>query len=233
MLYSLTNVTKTYGEPPAEVHALDNVSLEIPPHRFVVVLGASGSGKSTLLNLLGGMDTPTSGSLIFNGKDISRYSQKKLTQFRKQEIGFVFQSYNLLADLTAKENVEFSTEIVGLPKETAINCLEQVGLGDRLNHYPSQLSGGQQQRVSIARGIAKQPSVLLCDEPTGALDFKTGILVLEVLHRVHKENQTSIILITHNQDIANIADMVITMRSGKIIDITYNENPLAPNEVTW
>lgn len=233
MLYSLKNVSKTYGKSPAEVYALDNVSIEIPAGRFVVVLGASGSGKSTLLNLLGGMDSPTSGTLLFNGKDISRYSAKQLTQFRKKEVGFVFQSYNLLSDLTAKENVEFSTEIAGLPRELAVTSLEQVGLGDRLDHYPAQLSGGQQQRVSIARGLAKQPAVLLCDEPTGALDFQTGILVLEVLYQVHKEHQTSVILITHNQDIAKIADMVITMRSGKIIETVYNDHPQSPAEVSW
>lgn len=233
MLYSLKNVTKTYGEPPAEVRALDDVSVDIPAGKFIVVLGASGSGKSTLLNMLGGMDTPTSGTLLFNGTDISNYSAKQLTKFRKNEVGFVFQSYNLLSDLTAKENVEFSTEIAGIPREYATEALEKVGLGDRLDHYPAQLSGGQQQRVSIARGLAKKPAVLLCDEPTGALDFQTGIKVLEVLHQLHRENNTSIIVITHNQDIANIADLVLTMRSGKIIDIQSNANPLSPAEVKW
>lgn len=233
MLYSLKNVTKTYGEPPAEVRALDDVSVDIPAGKFIVVLGASGSGKSTLLNMLGGMDTPTSGTLLFNGTDISNYSAKQLTKFRKNEVGFVFQSYNLLSDLTAKENVEFSTEIAGIPREYATEALEKVGLGDRLDHYPAQLSGGQQQRVSIARGLAKRPAVLLCDEPTGALDFQTGIKVLEVLHQLHRENNTSIIVITHNQDIANIADLVLTMRSGKIIDIESNANPLSPAEVKW
>lgn len=233
MLYSLKNVTKTYGEPPAEVRALDDVSVDIPAGKFIVVLGASGSGKSTLLNMLGGMDTPTSGTLLFNGTDISNYSAKQLTKFRKNEVGFVFQSYNLLSDLTAKENVEFSTEIAGIPREYATEALEKVGLGDRLDHYPAQLSGGQQQRVSIARGLAKKPAVLLCDEPTGALDFQTGIKVLEVLHQLHRENNTSIIVITHNQDIANIADLVLTMRSGKIIDIESNANPLNPAEVKW
>lgn len=233
MLYSLKNVTKTYGEPPAEVRALDDVSVDIPAGKFIVVLGASGSGKSTLLNMLGGMDTPTSGTLLFNGTDISNYSAKQLTKFRKNEVGFVFQSYNLLSDLTAKENVEFSTEIAGIPREYATEALEKVGLGDRLDHYPAQLSSGQQQRVSIARGLAKRPAVLLCDEPTGALDFQTGIKVLEVLHQLHRENNTSIIVITHNQDIANIADLVLTMRSGKIIDIESNANPLSPAEVKW
>ncbi|MDO5077408.1 ABC transporter ATP-binding protein [Corynebacterium sp.] len=215
------------------MHALDDVTVDIPAGKFIVVLGASGSGKSTLLNMLGGMDTPTSGKLLFRGKDISHYSAKQLTKFRKNEVGFVFQSYNLLSDLTAKENVEFSTEIAGIPRAYAVEALEKVGLGDRLDHYPAQLSGGQQQRVSIARGLAKKPAVLLCDEPTGALDFKTGIMVLKVLHQVHQQEDASIIVITHNQDIAKIADLVLTMRSGKIIDITENNAPLDPDEVSW
>lgn len=232
-LYSLRNVTKIYGQKPAEVTALNDITLDIPAGKFVVILGASGSGKSTLLNLLGGMDRPTSGFIEFTGKDISTYTTKQLTNFRKNEIGFVFQSYNLLSDLTAQENVEFSTEIARLPKEGAKNSLSRVGLSERLDHYPGQLSGGEQQRVSIARGIAKEPAVLLCDEPTGALDFKTGIKVLDVLHHVHEDGKTSVIVITHNQDIAKIADMVITMRSGKIVDIKENATPLSPLEVKW
>lgn len=232
-LYSLRNVTKIYGQKPAEVTALNDITLDIPAGKFVVILGASGSGKSTLLNLLGGMDRPTSGFIEFMRKDISTYTTKQLTNFRKNEIGFVFQSYNLLSDLTAQENVEFSTEIARLPKEGAKNSLSRVGLSERLDHYPGQLSGGEQQRVSIARGIAKEPAVLLCDEPTGALDFKTGIKVLDVLHHVHEDGKTSVIVITHNQDIAKIADMVITMRSGKIVDIKENATPLSPLEVKW
>ena len=232
-LYSLRNVTKIYGQKPAEVTALNDITLDIPAGKFVVILGASGSGKSTLLNLLGGMDRPTSGFIEFIGKDITTYTTKQLTNFRKNEIGFVFQSYNLLSDLTAQENVEFSTEIARLPKEGAKNSLSRVGLSERLDHYPGQLSGGEQQRVSIARGIAKEPAVLLCDEPTGALDFKTGIKVLDVLHHVHEDGKTSVIVITHNQDIAKIADMVITMRSGKIVDIKENATPLSPLEVKW
>lgn len=232
-LYSLKNVTKIYGEKTATVTALKNVDLDIPMGKFVVILGPSGSGKSTLLNLLGGMDVPTSGHIFFQGTEISNYDAKQLTQYRRRKVGFVFQSYNLLADLTAQENVEFSTEIAKLPRSVAIQALTEVGLADRLRHYPSEMSGGEQQRVSIARGIAKQPAVLLCDEPTGALDYKTGVLVLDVLHRVHENGETSVVVITHNQDIARIADLVIYMKSGEIEQVIAQENPSAPNEIEW
>ena len=232
-LYSLKNVTKIYGEKTAAVTALKNVDLDIPAGKFVVILGPSGSGKSTLLNLLGGMDVPTSGHIFFRDTEISNYNAKQLTQYRRRKVGFVFQSYNLLADLTAQENVEFSTEIGKLPRSVAVNALKEVGLAERLRHYPSEMSGGEQQRVSIARGIAKQPAVLLCDEPTGALDYKTGVLVLDVLHRVHENGETSVIVITHNQDIARIADLVIYMKSGEIEQIVTQENPSAPNEIEW
>jgi hypothetical protein len=232
-LYSLKNVTKIYGEKTAAVTALKNIDLDIPAGKFVVILGPSGSGKSTLLNLLGGMDVPTSGHVFFQGTEISNYDAKQLTQYRRRKVGFVFQSYNLLADLTAQENVEFSTEIANLPRSVAIQALTEVGLAKRLRHYPSEMSGGEQQRVSIARGIAKQPAVLLCDEPTGALDHKTGVLVLDVLHRVHENGETSVIVITHNQDIARIADLVIYMKSGEIEHVLTQENPSAPNEIEW
>ena len=232
-LYSLKNVTKIYGEKTAAVTALKNVDLDIPAGKFVVILGPSGSGKSTLLNLLGGMDVPTSGHIFFRDTEISNYNAKQLTQYRRRKVGFVFQSYNLLADLTAQENVEFSTEIAKLPRSVAVNALKEVGLAERLRHYPSEMSGGEQQRVSIARGIAKQPAVLLCDEPTGALDYETGVLVLDVLHRVHENGETSVIVITHNQDIARIADLVIYMKSGEIEQIVTQENPSAPNEIEW
>lgn len=232
-LYSLKNVTKIYGEKTAAVTALKNIDLDIPAGKFVVILGPSGSGKSTLLNLLGGMDVPTSGHVFFQGTEISNYDAKQLTQYRRRKVGFVFQSYNLLADLTAQENVEFSTEIAKLPRSVAVQALTEVGLAKRLRHYPSEMSGGEQQRVSIARGIAKQPAVLLCDEPTGALDYKTGVLVLDVLHRVHVNGETSVIVITHNQDIARIADLVIYMKSGEIEHVLTQENPSAPNEIEW
>ncbi len=232
-LYSLKKVTKIYGEKETAITALNQVDLDIPAGKFVVILGPSGSGKSTLLNLLGGMDIPTSGQILFKGTDISKYNAKQLTQYRRRQVGFVFQSYNLLADLTAQENVEFSTEIAKLPKSVAIQALQEVGLSERLRHYPSEMSGGEQQRVSIARGIAKKPAVLLCDEPTGALDYKTGILVLDVLHRVHEDGDTSVIVITHNQDIARIADLVIYMKNGKIERILPQENPSSPSEIEW
>ena len=232
-LYSLKSLSKNYGEGESQVRALKDVNLEIPVGKFVVVLGASGSGKSTLLNMLGCMDKPTSGQILFEGTDITAYSKRKMTQFRKTTIGFVFQSYNLLPDLNALENVEISTEMAGLPRYEAEHALSLVGLSDRAKHFPGQLSGGEQQRVSIARAIAKRPKVLLCDEPTGALDFETGIMVLEVLKQIHREQETSILFVTHSQEIAKVADMVIRMRSGEIINISENSNPLAPSEVEW
>lgn len=232
-LYSLKALSKNYGEGDLLVRALRNVCLEIPRGKFVVVLGASGSGKSTLLNMLGCMDRPTSGQILFEGTDISTYSKRRMTQFRKTTIGFVFQSYNLLPDLNALENVEISTEMAELPRTDAEHALALVGLSDRAKHFPGELSGGEQQRVSIARAIAKRPKVLLCDEPTGALDFETGIMVLEVLKQIHREQGTSILFVTHSQEIAKIADMVIRMRSGEIINVTENANPLAPSEVEW
>jgi putative ABC transport system ATP-binding protein len=177
------------------VHALNGISVNIERGKFVVVLGASGSGKSTLLNILGGMDRTNEGKIVFDGEDITNFDQKKLTRFRKENIGFVFQSYNLLPNLTAIENVEFSTEISKLPKEGAQNALAAVGLAQRKNHYPAELSGGEQQRISIARAIAKKPKVLLCDEPTGALDYKTGIMILNVLHDINKKTRY-----IHNSD---------------------------------
>jgi len=232
-LYSLKSLSKNYGEGESQVRALKDVNLEIPAGKFVVVLGASGSGKSTLLNMLGCMDKPTSGQILFEGTDITAYSKRKMTQSRKTTIGFVFQSYNLLPDLNALENVEISTEMAGLPRSEAEHALSLVGLSDRAKHFPGQLSGGEQQRVSIARAIAKRPKVLLCDEPTGALDFETGIMVLEVLKQIHREQETSILFVTHSQEIAKVADMVIRMRSGEIINISENSNPLAPSEVEW
>lgn len=232
-LYKIKNLMKVFGEKEAKVIALNNINLDIPQGKFIVILGASGSGKSTLLNILGGMDNPTSGEVDFNDKNISKLNKRELTDYRKKHVGFVFQSYNLLPDLTALENVEFSTEIANLSKAQAEKALKLVDLTHRLYHYPSEMSGGEQQRISIARAIAKNPEVLLCDEPTGALDYKTGINVLEVLHNVHENGKTSVIVITHNQDIAKIADMVIQMKSGEVANIYYNEKPLKPSEVEW
>ena len=232
-LYTIQGLTREYGENYSKVRALKDMDLTIPRGEFIVVLGASGSGKSTLLNMLGCMDRPTSGSILFEDVDITAYNKRRMTEFRKNTIGFVFQSYNLLPDLTALENVEFSTEMAGLTRGEAIQALERVGLSDRINHFPAQLSGGEQQRVAIARAIAKRPKVLLCDEPTGALDFQTGIMVLEVLKQIHEEQGTSVLLITHSQEIARIADRVIRLRSGEIMSVTENATPLCPSEVEW
>jgi len=232
-LYSISNLSKHYGEGTRKVKALNHINLNLPEKKFIVILGASGSGKSTLLNILGSMDKPTHGQLYFYDKDISNLSRKQMTDFRGENIGFIFQSYNLLSDLTALENVEFSTELAKLSSCEAVKSLKMVGLAKRLHHYPAQLSGGEQQRVSIARAIAKNPKVLLCDEPTGALDYKTGVQVLEVLAQVHRERKTSVLLITHNQEIAKMADLVITLSSGEVSRITENPHPISPLEVVW
>ena len=232
-LFTISDLTKEYGAGDAKIAALKKISLAIPEGKFIVILGASGSGKSTMLNMLGCMDRATAGTIQFMGADITVFNKRQMTAFRSAHIGFVFQSYNLLPDLTALENVEFSTELAKLSRAEAENALCMVGLSERMNHYPAELSGGEQQRVSIARAIAKNPRVLLCDEPTGALDFSTGIMVLEVLKQIHRERKTSILLITHNQEIAKIADMVITMRSGEILRVSETISPLSPAEVTW
>jgi putative ABC transport system ATP-binding protein len=229
-LFTITNLTKEYGEGGAKVVALNKVNLSLPEGKFVVILGASGSGKSTMLNMLGCMDKPTDGKIDFYDTDITAFNKRQMTNFRGENIGFVFQSYNLLPDLTALENVEFSTELSGLSRIEAEEALGLVGLSDRMNHYPAQLSGGEQQRVSIARAIAKKPKVLLCDEPTGALDFNTGIKVLDVLKNIQKEQKSSVLFITHNQEIARIADVIITIRSGEIQSISENIAPLSPKE---
>ena len=232
-LFTITDLTKVYGEGDAKVVALKKINLTIPEGKFVAILGASGSGKSTLLNMLGCMDSPTGGKILFYDSDITAFNKRQMTTFRGENIGFVFQSYNLLPDLTALENVEFSTELAGLTRLEAETALGLVGLTERMNHYPAELSGGEQQRVSIARAIAKNPKVLLCDEPTGALDLNTGIMVLDVLKQIQEKKETSILLITHNQEIAKIADLVVTIGSGDILGITENPNPLNPAEVTW
>jgi putative ABC transport system ATP-binding protein len=232
-LFTISDLTKEYGEGNAKITALKKINLAVPESKFIVILGASGSGKSTLLNMLGCMDSPTSGKIKFYDADITEFTKRQMTAFRRQNIGFVFQSYNLLPDLTALENVEFSTELAGLSRADAEHALHTVGLSDRMNHYPAELSGGEQQRVSIARAIAKNPKVLLCDEPTGSLDFNTGVMILDALKQIHKNKQNSVLLITHNQEIAKIADTVITLGSGEILKIFENASPLSPSEVTW
>lgn len=232
-IFQIRNLSKHYGEGESTVRALKNISIDLPKNKFIVVLGESGSGKSTFLNMIGCMDKPTSGEIFFEGTDITKLSKSQMTDFRKEKIGFVFQSYNLLPDLSALENVEFSTEIVNQPTEEAEKAVASVGLKGRMHHFPGQLSGGEQQRISIARAIAKAPEILLCDEPTGALDFETGIRILEVLKQVKETHNSTVIFITHSKEIAKIADVVLRMRSGEIIECIENETPLAPSEVEW
>lgn len=215
-----------------KVQALRGVSMEMFAGELVVLLGASGSGKSTLLNILGGLDTPTSGSVSYRGEDMASYGDSKLTQYRRNHVGFIFQSYNLIPSLTAQENVALVTEISKKPL-TPDEALKLVGLGDRMDHFPAQLSGGEQQRVAVARAIAKRPAVLLCDEPTGALDVKTGITVLEAIERVNRELGTTTAVITHNAVIAKMADRVISLRDGQIASVEENATKVAAKELEW
>lgn len=215
-----------------EVHALRSVDLDLYEGEFVVLLGPSGSGKSTLLNILGGLDVPTSGEVSFRDHNLITADERELTRFRREHVGFVFQFYNLIPSLTALENVELVTEIAERPMP-AKEALHLVGLGERVNHFPAQLSGGEQQRVAIARAIAKRPDVLLCDEPTGALDFKTGKLVLEVLEHVNRELGTTTAVITHNAAIAGMADRVIRLGSGQIVETHRNESKAKPADLAW
>jgi len=216
----------------AEVHALRGVDLEVRAGEFIVLLGPSGSGKSTLLNLLGGLDTPTSGSISFQQKDLSKADEATLTRYRREHVGFVFQFYNLIPSLTARENVALVTDIVRNPMSAA-EALTWVGLGERLDHFPSQLSGGEQQRVAIARAIAKRPDVLLCDEPTGALDYETGKLVLEVIAKINAELGTTVMVITHNAAIAGMADRVLRLGDGRIVGEQRPARKLTPAEISW
>jgi putative ABC transport system ATP-binding protein len=231
-VFSARALTKVYRMGEAEVHALRGVDLEIRAGEFIVLLGPSGSGKSTLLNILGGLDTPSSGELRFLGEDLSRADENALTRFRRAHVGFVFQFYNLIPSLTARENVALVTDISvrPMPPEEALG---RVGLGARLHHFPSQLSGGEQQRVAIARAIAKRPEVLLCDEPTGALDYETGKLVLEVIARINAELGTTALVITHNAAIAAMADRVLRMANGRLAGETRPERKLSAAEISW
>ncbi|WP_017325588.1 ABC transporter ATP-binding protein [Synechococcus sp. PCC 7336] len=231
-IYALSQVSKTYRVGEVEVHALRSVSLELFEGEFVVLLGPSGSGKSTLLNILGGLDVPSSGEVYFRDRLLTASNDAALTQFRRQHVGFVFQFYNLIPSLTAQENVALVTELAARPMDPR-DALGLVGLAHRLDHFPAQLSGGEQQRVAIARAIAKCPEVLLCDEPTGALDFETGKLVLEVLERVNRDLGTTTAVITHNAGIAGMADRVIIMRSGEIMRQQHNPTKLSPAQLEW
>ena len=231
-VFSARGIAKTYRVGEVEVHALRAIDLDLYRGEFVVLLGPSGSGKSTLLNILGGLDVPTSGSVRFLDHDLGTIDERELTRFRREHVGFVFQFYNLIPSLTARENVALVTEIAAAPLDPA-DALRLVGLGDRLDHFPAQLSGGEQQRVAIARAVAKRPDVLLCDEPTGALDFETGVRVLEVLERSNRELGTLTAVITHNAAIAAMADRVVRLRSGRITAIEHNARRATPAELQW
>jgi putative ABC transport system ATP-binding protein len=231
-VFAARGITKVYHTGEVDVHALRGVDLDLYAGEFVVLLGASGSGKSTLLNILGGLDVPTSGSVRYLDHVLTDLDDAELTRFRREHVGFVFQFYNLIPSLTAKENVALITEIAEnpMPPEEA---LELVNMGDRMNHFPSQLSGGEQQRVAIARAVAKQPDVLLCDEPTGALDVKTGIVVLDAIQRVNRELDTTTAVITHNAVIAQIADRVISMSDGRVSATHSNQQKVSALELVW
>lgn len=226
------NVSKIYTMGEVKVEALKQVSADFYEGELVVLLGTSGSGKSTLLNIIGGLDVPSKGRMYFRAKEMTAATEDELTVYRRESIGFVFQFYNLISSLTALENVQLVTEISSNPM-AAQEALALVSLADRMKHFPSQLSGGEQQRVAIARAVAKRPELLLCDEPTGALDYETGKLVLEVIRKVNQELGTTTLVITHNVSIAAMADRVIHMRSGEITEIERNERKLSPSELSW
>ncbi len=232
IVFRARGLTKVYDMGEIQVHALRGIDLELYAGELVVLLGPSGSGKSTLLNILGGLDTATSGQVTYHDKDLTSAGDRELTEYRRHHVGFVFQFYNLIPSLTALENVAVVTEISKepMPPEEA---LTRVGLADRLDHFPSQLSGGEQQRVAIARAVAKRPEVLLCDEPTGALDSTTGIVVLEALERINRELSTTTVLITHNSDIADMADRVIYLSNGLISRIEAVGKKKQPHELKW
>jgi putative ABC transport system ATP-binding protein len=231
-VFQAQGLSKVCHMGEVDVYALREVDLELFVGEFVVLLGPSGSGKSTLLNILGGLDVPTSGSVRFLDHDLTVNDERELTRFRREHVGFVFQFYNLIPSLTALENVALVTDIAQRPMDPA-EALRMVGLEERMHHFPAQLSGGEQQRVAIARALAKQPDVLLCDEPTGALDYETGLIVLKVLAEVNRKLGTTVAVITHNAAIAGMADRVIRMRSGRITELERNAGRLAPTELTW
>ena len=232
VVFRARGLTKVYRMGEVEIRALQGVDLDLYAGELVVLLGPSGSGKSTLLNILGGLDTPTSGTVQYADHDLSVYDDDTLTRYRREHVGFVFQFYNLIPSLTARENVALVTEIARSPMRPE-EALALVDLGDRLDHFPAQLSGGEQQRVAIARAIAKRPEVLLCDEPTGALDVQTGVKVLEVIARVNRELATTTAVITHNAAIAGMADRVIHISGGRISSIEQNARKCSPQEIVW
>jgi putative ABC transport system ATP-binding protein len=231
-VFRLEAVTKVYRMGDVDVHALRGISLDVREADFVVLLGPSGSGKSTLLNIIGGLDTPTSGRVLYRDEDLTAADERALTLYRRRHVGFVFQFYNLIPSLTARENVALVTDIVSTPMRPE-DALDLVGLSPRRDHFPSQLSGGEQQRVAIARAIAKRPDVLLCDEPTGALDVATGIVVLEAIERVNRELGTTTIVITHNVAVSGMADRVVSLSDGHIAGDRHNERRMPPQALNW
>jgi putative ABC transport system ATP-binding protein len=231
-VFAAREITKVYHMGEVEVHALRGVSLELRESEFLVLLGPSGSGKSTLLNILGGLDVPTSGSVMYRGQNLTTAGERALTFYRRKHVGFVFQFYNLIPSLTARENVALVTDIVDEPM-TPEEALDLVNMSARLDHFPSQLSGGEQQRVAIARAVAKRPDVLLCDEPTGALDIATGILVLEAIQQVNQELGTTTAVITHNAAVAAMADRVVSLSDGRVVSDRHNERKVKASELSW
>ena len=232
IVFEVQDLTKTYTMGEVEVHALRGANLELFGSELIVLLGPSGSGKSTLLNILGGLDTATSGFVSYRGKELTNATEQELTEYRRFHVGFVFQFYNLIPSLTARENVAVVTEIARKPMVPE-DALALVGLTERLDHFPAQLSGGEQQRVAIARAISKNPEVLLCDEPTGALDSQTGVVVLEALERVNRELGTATAIITHNVDIAGMADRIVHLSNGRITEVEKNKTRKSPREIQW
>ncbi|MGN0663566.1 MAG: ABC transporter ATP-binding protein [Negativibacillus sp.] len=228
----LKEVYKRYQMGEVTITASNGVNFEIEKGEFAVIVGSSGAGKTTILNILGGMDSCDEGTILVDGRDISRYSAKQLTEYRRHDIGFVFQFYNLVPNLTAKENVELAAQICKDPMD-AVEVLKQVGLGERLNNFPAQLSGGEQQRVSIARALAKRPKLLLCDEPTGALDYNTGKQILKLLQDTCRRDKMTVVLITHNQAITPMADRVIRMKNSRVEEMRTNPNPIPVEEIEW
>lgn len=232
VLLHLNKTAKTYDMGQVKVEALKPTTLDIYEKQFLVILGPSGSGKSTLLNLIGGIDRPTTGDIIFEGKSIYAGTERELMLYRRRVIGFVFQFFNLIPDLTAFENVALAAELVPEPMPVD-QVLEAVGLTERRNHFPAQLSGGEQQRVAIARALVKRPRLLLCDEPTGALDYQTGKLVLGLLHDINRQGHSTVVVVTHNSAIAQMGDRVLRMRSGEIVEDLRNPEPVAPERIEW
>lgn len=226
------NCTKIYQMGDSTIYANKDISFSIEQGELVIILGTSGAGKSTLLNIIGGMDTNTSGNVIIDGNDISQYNKRQLTTYRRKDVGFIFQFYNLVPNLTAKENVELASEIVKDAMK-AEEALENVGLGERMDNFPAQLSGGEQQRVAIARAVAKKPKILLCDKPTGALDYNTGKQVLKILQDMSVKNHSTVIIVTHNAALAPIGNQVIHIHDGQVKEITRNDNPADISSIEW